>query len=129
MKRTTILLLFLLVAVGCTWGQTAAPPMGCYSNNKDEVVNDYRCTVNGWVKRQFPKCTEFQHVVPAHIENCSTNMIGCLRDVDAYCADDMHEVTEREWQAVKHALKALQDITDIHQKEVDTIVKALRGKP
>lgn len=62
------------------------------------------------------QCGKYQHEVPAHTENCSTNLMGCLRNVDAYCADDLHTVTEREWQELMARLKALEkpkEITDI----------------
>jgi hypothetical protein len=54
-------------------------------------------------------CDQYQHLVPAHNEDCSTNMIGCSRSVPDKCVDDMHLITEREWQALMARLKALED--------------------
>ncbi len=63
------------------------------------------------VRRPEPKplkCGKYQKLVPAHTEDCSTNLIGCSRDVPDQCVDDMHFVTEREWQRLMKRLDALE---------------------
>ena len=56
------------------------------------------------------QCGKYQHEVPEHDEDCSTGGVGgvCFRHVEAYCVDDIHTVTEREWQELMARLKALE---------------------
>jgi len=54
-------------------------------------------------------CPKYQHVVPAHDEDCSGGTLAyCRFTVAAACADDMHEVTEKEWQELMQRLKKLE---------------------
>jgi hypothetical protein len=55
------------------------------------------------------KCTKYQHFVAAHQENCDTNMIGCSRSVPDQCVDDVHWLTEAEYQDLLARVKAVED--------------------
>jgi len=54
------------------------------------------------------KCDKYQHFVAAHEEDCSTNMVGCTRHVPDSCEENIHWVTEREWQELTEQLKNLE---------------------
>jgi hypothetical protein len=54
------------------------------------------------------RCGKYQHLVPDHLESCSTGSLGCLEHIPDRCADDLHTVTEREWAELQERLKKLE---------------------
>jgi hypothetical protein len=69
-------------------------------------------------------CDKYQHIVPHHTEDCSTNMIGCTRDVPDKCVENMHPVTEREWQEIQETLAKQQAVLKSENKTLLETLKA-----
>jgi hypothetical protein len=77
-----------------------------------KIMEGTRCNGELWVTVPEPqltlRCGKYQHLVPDHFENCSTVLIGCWEHIPDRCADDLHTVTEREWQELQERLKKLE---------------------
>ena len=59
------------------------------------------------------KCGKYQHLVYEECHDVS-GMWSCPSDPNAgKCADDMHMVTEREWQSVTHSVDLLRKLNDV----------------
>ena len=57
------------------------------------------------------KCGKYQHVEPSRLGCAVGDDVGyCDRIIPAQCADDMHMVTEREWQDLAARMKVLEDV-------------------
>jgi len=54
------------------------------------------------------KCGKYQTFVPAHKEDCSNSMYGCWKDVPDTCVDNIHMLTEAEFQALIGRIRALE---------------------
>jgi len=60
------------------------------------------------------KCGKYQHVEPSRLGCAVGDDVGyCDRIIPAQCADDMHMVTEREWQSVTHSVDLLRKLNDV----------------
>lgn len=106
--------------------QPMEPTDACNSFNRGEVVNDYRCTEQTtgfvWVKRQLLHCAKLEHEVhlPQRCANtCPPDGTICTTECrilqpEDYCAPDLHEVTEKEWQELMERLKSLQEAVKLH---------------
>ncbi len=65
-------------------------------------------TCPGLIVYYSADCPKYQHLVPAHGRDCSTDYMACIEQVPDKCVDDIHTVTEREWQELMARLKALE---------------------
>jgi len=64
------------------------------------------------------KCGKYQRVdYPS--QWCADSMPNSC--YDPHCADDMHEVTEREWQAMVDSIRILTKLNDIHEARLRTL--------
>ena len=108
----------VVVPIPCTSGGVPSVPMA--ATVEITAIGDLHCkdgqhiesdSVHGnyCVEDAPKKCGKYEHFVPAHTENCSTNMLGCSRHVDAKCEPDIHWVTEKDWQDILERLKKLED--------------------
>lgn len=105
MKQIAVLMLLVTVGVRA---QTTCPSRAWVGTRClpfcDQTDGFRSCAV-----RPAPlQCAKYQHFVAAHEEDCSTNMIGCTRQVPDSCEENIHWVTEREWQDLQTKLKELQ---------------------
>jgi hypothetical protein len=94
--------LFVMLLCGCAYGQTDHAPLVCpkYQHWQESSVG---CSYNG----SFGFCDK---IIPAQ------------------CVDDMHWLTEREWQDILATLKGQNDSLKIINQTFKEIAKRLKEK-
>jgi hypothetical protein len=115
--------IILVLGFGCGYGQSSpglaistAPGCSHYAEGEKHLPNVPECAVLACPKYQHRKYT------PGHCANtCDPQGMACtsqclwVPEVNV-CEDNVHFVTEREWQAMldtqEHLLKALTEILD-----------------
>ena len=115
MGKFAIAALFLGMAGG-VWGQQSVTltcpseggPNGCVINKDGKGMH---CTDKAIVAPAPLKCGKYEHVEYGTLR-CPHNGQGLPKDVcewstddRSYCADNMHSVTEKEWQHLSDAMK------------------------
>lgn len=136
MKALLLLALFGSIAMA----QRAQPVQTMQNENPIAITGG----TLGWQPvNKALKCEKYQHIEhwPSQCgpSSCDPQAMVCNSMCTApppdHCVEDVHEVTEREWQmlidntkAIRKALEALEKLHDIDQKEIDAIIKALGGK-
>jgi len=113
-------MLMMGMAVG-GWGQQ---PITCTTAGSSWVESGPTChgEPTQSVQPKPLKCVKYQHVEPSRL-GCAVGVdVGyCDRIIPAQCADDMHEVTEREWQAMVDSIRILTKLNDIHEARLRTL--------
>ncbi len=88
-------LAIILLMCAAAWGQQP---------DTTSCIRGVTCSVTESGDKLVPACLKYQHVDPP------MGMIDCgidpLRNCTPHCVDDMHMVTEREWQELMARLKA-----------------------
>ena len=117
--------------IGCTGAAKDGVCVEDYAKWVTDAVKQQPCTGGGkghtnppdcipaekYFKGKIPepaplKCGKYQHVQTWKADCDVFQAQGCLKVDTPYCADDMHSVTEREWQEIMARLKKLEKATE-----------------
>ncbi len=103
-------LAIILLMCGAAWGQQA---------DTTSCIRGKTCP--GLVVYYSADCPKYQHLVPAHGRDCSTDYMACIEQVPDKCVDDLHTVTEREWQAMVDSIRLLTKLNDVQSARLKAL--------
>lgn len=116
----------VLMAVSMTWGQcphpvvcgtTAQPPLDC---NCRHIEAESEIQQPAPQVAPLVKCGQYQHVEPV-INDPGVHPTNAVFVTTYRCADDLHTVTEREWQDTQDRLKR-------QEERLQKLLEILTGK-